>query len=351
MAAPFWYELPAGQIAQRPAEPPDAARLLVCSGSKLTDCRFSNLPDFLREGDLLVFNNTKVLPARLFGQVPSGAAVELLLLRKEGALRWRAMGRPLKRLLREGTVEFSDGVVFQIEEQISSREVMGEFGGVSEEKFTVWLHENGIMPIPPYIREGRGDAQDRDDYQTLFALEEGSVAAPTASLHFTNELLARVRSGWKCVEVTLHVGPASFLSIWEKTAAGAELLPPGPERLFFQRSLMEELKAHRSEGKRIIAVGTTVVRYLESLPSFSPEVEDGWYETDLMILPQYNFQFVDGLITNFHQPGSSHLSLVEAFAGRELLSRSYQHALEQGYQFLSYGDAQLYLRDEEQHRL
>lgn len=344
----FLYELPGDRIAQRPIEPPDAARLLVCSrmgAGQISDSDFSSLPDFLKSGDLLVFNDTKVIPARLFGNLKTGAAVEILLLEKIGetAERWIASGKPLKKLKPGTQVHFGAELFLETAAQRSAREIEVIFKADSGRGIKELLNEVGTMPIPPYIRKGRGDSRDRSDYQTIFSKTEGSVAAPTASLHFTDGLISKLRASGVGIDfATLHVGSPSFLAVIEESEEGERLLSaPGFETYFYNAQLLDRIAETRRAGGRVFAVGTTVVRALESMARAAPSAEP--LKTDIFIHPGFEFRAVDGIITNFHLPGSSHLLLVEAFLGRARLSEAYEHALRSGFRFLSYGDGMIIL--------
>ncbi|MCB0354417.1 MAG: tRNA preQ1(34) S-adenosylmethionine ribosyltransferase-isomerase QueA [Bdellovibrionales bacterium] len=334
----FSYELPREKIAQRPVQPYDAAKLLVIDQhGSLHDSTFRDLPAFLMPRDLLVFNNTKVIPARLFGTLTNSGRerqVEILLLRQTHGEEWRALGRPMKSLVPGCEVRLQGGIVAEMGPRSGDRELTVRLRGSGDgDEF---LTRFGTMPIPPYIRGGKGDEQDRRDYQSPLARESGSVAAPTASLHFTESLLSRIRdAGVALAEVTLHVGPASFLAL--ETDSAGQIAPPGGEQYFYDPEIVAQIAQTRSKGGRVIAVGTTVVRCLESIAAF-PHQGAGWFETKLFLTPDHEFQYVDGVITNFHQPETTHLLLVEALMGRELLERAYAFALENNYRFLSYGD-------------
>lgn len=381
----YTYELPPERIAQRPCYPADSAKLLVIDrrSGELKSVVFRELPGFLSQRDLLILNNTKVIPARIFFNIGDTEG-ELLIVRKIAPGLYECLGRPGKKLVNGASLTISAASA-SIQVRIYRSDGILENGGASLAQFfkaslpadmqgTVIsgllaecqkidfksgnflacftddsgtlidraLTEIGVMPIPPYIRDGHGDQQDQQDYQTLFAEEEGSVAAPTASLHFTQELLANIEQLCSVDKITLHVGPASFRPV----VRGAELVPPGQEFLHVESAVMEKIAALRDAAEatstgtssrgRTIAVGTTVVRALES--AARGELEGA---TELFIQPGFEFKAVDALITNFHQPGTSHLLLVEALLGRELLAKAYQFALDNGYRFLSYGDAML----------
>lgn len=304
----------------------------------MADTCFHNLPELLTSGDVLVFNNSRVLQARLFGKIAE-RATEVLLLEnckdghngESGNGLWRCLGKPLKKFRPGAVITFEGSVQAIVVERVREFDVILDFGNVSASK----LFQIGSMPIPPYIRGGRGDDQDAIDYQTAFAKIDGSVAAPTASLHFTEPLLTTLRKGGVAMlELTLHVGPASFRSVWDEAG---EFHPPSSERGVISNQVLQQIHDYKLAGKRIIAVGTTVVRALESIARRDVE-NDGTFETELFITPGFEFQIVDAMITNFHQPRSSHLLLVEAFLSRALLEAGYDHALQNEYRFLSYGD-------------
>lgn len=335
---PFFYELPSERIAQRPVHPPHDAKLLVVdrrSGS-LASTSFLNITDYLQPSDIIVFNDTRVIPARFFGKFEdSPGEVEILLVENMGESRWRCIGRPLRRFREGRVIELGKGLFARMCRRVGEKLVEIEFFSVGQEAPELLMKELGLMPIPPYIRSGRSDARDRLDYQTIFARDDGSVAAPTASLHFTDVLIGKLREETGCsIEfLTLHVGTASFLPL---DVQEGSFVPPGSERYLVPSALAAKARK-KGEGQRVIAVGTTVVRALESACRQSGETS----ETSLFIQPGFRFEAVDCLVTNFHQPGTTHLLLLEAFMGRELLKRSYEYALESGYRFLSYGDGMI----------
>jgi S-adenosylmethionine:tRNA ribosyltransferase-isomerase len=314
----FEYELPRDRIAQRPVYPYDQARLLVVNREcYLFEIRFFELDKILSDKDLLVFNDTKVLKARLFGMLESGTRVEVMLERKLAEDRWLVFGAPMKKFQLGKIIIFSPSFSAVVEEKINSKNAVLRFIGKDDV---------GTMPIPPYIRDGKGDEQDLRDYQTIFAKNDGSIAAPTASLHFTEDLMRRLKEkGVSFGFLTLHVGASSIFPVYDK---------PGSENFVVPEETIELVNRTKEKGGRVIAVGTTSCRALESYGQ-----KEG--ETDLFITPGYKFRFVDCLITNFHQPGTTHLLLVEALLGRESLEKSYKYALENDFRFLSYGDAMI----------
>lgn len=327
------YDLPASRIAQVPAKPRDSSRLLVADRSKgsLTHTVFRRLPDFLDPGDLLVFNDTKVARARLFTRKPSGGKVELLFLTVR-AVRGEALARPAKRL-RPGVVLQAGGAKLTVE----ARTERGTFLVTASSSLPDLLARRGLVPFPPYIRN---PALRERHYQTVFARRLGSAAAPTASLHFTRRLLERLRQqGVGRAFVTLHVGLDTFRPV---ACEQVEDHPMQSEWAEVSKEAVEAARRARAKGGRVVAVGTTVVRALET--AFQSGGEGGVLgPTDLFITPGFHFRAVDALITNFHFPHSTLLALVQAFAGRELIRRAYREALAEGYRFLSLGDAMLIL--------
>lgn len=325
---PFSYTLPPDRIAQRPVYPYDQAKLLVLNRKTgaVSDTIFTKLPEFLTPTDLLIFNNTKVIAARLSGKVSEReTTVEVLLEERVGGNVWRCLARPMKKLTPGTIIKFSEALEAEVGERTEDNMVLINFGAEKIEGV-------GQMPIPPYIRRGESDEQDVIDYQPLFSEVEGAVASPTASLHFTKNLIGQIKAvGCELEFVTLHLSSASFRAVWQ----GGTLSPPASERFEVAVRAVDKIIRCKEEGRRIIAVGTTVVRVLETIAQ-----REGHYSgrTDLFIKPPWEFKLVDGMITNFHQPGTSHMFLVEAFCGRELLEFSYSHALDHDYRFLSYGD-------------
>ena len=331
--ADFDYHLPEELIAQVPVEPRDAARLLVLerSSGAMDHRQVRDLPDILRPRDLLVVNRSRVLPARIIGRLPGGGRAELLLLRRLAPGRWQALSRPAHRL-RAGTrltvtPEVAVHVVAAGDRGL--REVVAEGAAADQDAA---LLAAGTVPLPPYIR---GWAGDPERYQTIFADVEGSAAAPTAGLHFTPDLLARLRrAGVGLAKVVLHVGLDTFRPVTEDDPAAHRLhrewytVPPEAQDL---------VAAARARGRRVVAVGTTVARALESWAGTG--CPQGW--TDLFIRPGHRFRAVDALLTNFHLPRSTLLMLVSAFAGREQALAAYAEAIRRRYRFFSFGDAML----------
>ena len=333
----FDFELPRRLIADHPCEPRDAARLLLIPASgRLQDRRISDLPTLLRRGDLLVFNDTKVIPARLVGR-RGAASVEVTLHRDLGGGMWRAFAKGARRLRIGDRIAFGKDFSADVAEKHPEGDVTLQFG-LEGEAFRKALARYGAMPLPPYIKRPRGgDPRDHADYQTIFARAEGAVAAPTAGLHFTPALLETLAErgiGWTML--TLHVGPGTFLPV--KTADPREH-EMHPEWGMLRAATAERIAATRHAGGRIVAVGTTSLRLLESAAAGNGEVRPFAGETRLFILPGYRFQAIDLLLTNFHLPRSTLLMLVAALAGLERIKAAYAHAVAAGYRFFSYGDA------------
>jgi len=336
----FAYELPPERIAQEPLPERDASRLLVLErATGRTQHRvFRELPELLREGDLVVTNRSRVLLARLLGRREHGGAAEVLLVRDLGGDRWQALLRPGKKL-RAGTR-------ITIDEQLSVL-VETDEGALREVRLLVRagdvgaaLERSGHVPLPPYIR--RPDRpQDRERYQTVYAREPGSVAAPTAGLHFTAAVLDCLGArGVARGEIVLHVGPGTFRPV---EADQIEDHQVDPERFFIPPETAERIRDARQTGHRVVAVGTTTTRALEAAAEAEGGLRFGPGQTDLVIRPGHSFRLVDALLTNFHLPRSSLLLLVSAFAGREAVLDAYAEAIREGYRFYSYGDAMLIL--------
>lgn len=350
----FDYELPKHLIAQEPAPERDKSRLLVIdrASGRLTDSVFERLPEFLQSGDLLVVNNTRVFPARLIGrrlrQTPRGRTVpggrvEIFLLKQIELLVWEALVRPGRALLPGARVEFiRDKFYAEVIEWLPSGRRIVKFEAVGD--FDQLVDRIGHTPLPPYIKRDQEDRLDAERYQTVYARERGSIAAPTAGLHFTLELLERLRqSDIQIVEIALHVGYGTFQPVRVQQVEEHHI---EPESYTISREAADSINRALKEGRRVIAVGTTTTRALESAALQSqekriPPISHGI--TDLFIYPGFEFKVISGLITNFHLPRSSLLMLVSAFAGRELILTAYRHAIQQQYRFYSYGDATLIL--------
>ncbi len=335
----FDYPLPDSLIAQEPVSPRDASRLLVVprGGAAFRDIRFAALPGLLRAGDLLVVNDTRVLPARLVGVKESGGRCELLLVdeMEEGGDRWRALGQASKPMRRGSRLVFGDlAATVESEDGEGFFTVRFDLAGPA---LAAALERVGRMPLPPYIRR-QPTVADRERYQTVMARVPGSAAAPTAGLHFTERLLAEIAgSGIEWTAVTLHVGPGTFLPV---RTDDLSLHRMHEERYFVSDAAARAFEACRARGGRVVAVGTTAVRTLESAWG-SGGLQAGSGRTSLFIQPGYSFRAVDALVTNLHLPRSTLLMLVCAFGGRERVLRAYAHAIKEGYRFFSYGDAML----------
>lgn len=340
--AAYDYVLPLDRIAQEPVEPRDAARLLVLdrSGGRWCDAAVRDLPRFLRSGDCLVVNDTRVIPARLEGRLADeGRPVEALLVREVEASVWEALTRPA-RACRPGATLLLGGGAFRA--RVVGAGERGRRRLRIEGPGPVFdlIRAHGQVPLPPYIRR-RPNPRDRERYQTVYAARDGAVAAPTAGLHLTPELLDRLAAGGVEIHrITLHVGPGTFQPVRVARVADHHVEPEAYE---VPAAAAEAVSRARAAGRRVVAVGTTTVRALETAatPLGAVRAEAGW--TDLTIVPGYRFRVVDALLTNFHLPRSSLLLLVAAFAGREAVLAGYRHALAAGYRFYSYGDAMLIL--------
>ncbi|HEY8347146.1 MAG TPA: tRNA preQ1(34) S-adenosylmethionine ribosyltransferase-isomerase QueA [Symbiobacteriaceae bacterium] len=334
----FDFDLPEELIAQQPVEPRDASRLMVVPrhGGALEHRHFRDLPEYLRPGDALVLNETRVMPARLMGhREGTGGAIEVLLLRRLDRDRWETLVKPGRKARPGQRIIFGDGTL--VGTVLSTTEVGGRvieftYSGVFEEV----LDRLGQMPLPPYIHE---QLKDPERYQTVYAKEPGSAAAPTAGLHFTTELLERIQNmGVRVEKILLHVGLGTFRPVQvediEHHKMHSEFYTVSPETA-------EALNRVRAEGGRIIAVGTTTVRTLETVADEDGTVRPGQGWTDIFIYPGYRFKVVDGMVTNFHLPKSTLIMLVSAFAGRERILSAYAEAIRLRYRFFSFGDAML----------
>ncbi len=353
----FDFTLPEDRIALRPASPRGSSRLLVVrpgEANAFEDRSMGDLPDLLRSGDALVVNDTKVIAASLsgrrIGRGDGEPAIAATLTKRLDGSRWRALVRPAKRLAVGDVVRFgSEGRVCFLEQLDATVEAKGEGGEVTlgfafhGPVLDQALAERGDMPLPPYIAGRRAvDEQDRTDYQTMFAREEGSVAAPTAGLHFTEAAVAALRGrGVDLRHVTLHVGPGTFLPVKADDTSGHKMQP---ESGSLSAENAAALNATRRSGGRIVAVGSTALRLLETAAAEDGTLAAFSGETALFITPGYRFRAVDVLLTNFHLPRSTLFMLVCAFCGIEVMQRAYAHAIDSGYRFYSYGDACLLFR-------
>lgn len=340
LVSDFDFELPESLIALRPAEPKDSARMLVVSpNGELANAGVSDIADFLKPQDIMVFNDTKVIPAQLYGR-RGEMHVECNLHKREGPTVWRAFAKKTKRMKPHDIIEFGDG-------QLKAEILKIEDGGEIELQFLVKpgelepiLHEIGMMPLPPYIASKRNiDEQDSSDYQTIFAQKEGAVAAPTASLHYTERLLAKIdAAGIQRVTLTLHVGAGTFLPVKATDTKDHKM---HYEWGSISSETAEIINKARANGGRIIAVGTTVTRLLETAADEFGVVHPFSGDTNIFITPGYRFKAVDILQTNFHLPKSTLFMLVSAFAGFDTMQNAYKYAIQQGYRFYSYGDSSL----------
>jgi S-adenosylmethionine:tRNA ribosyltransferase-isomerase len=335
----FDFELPQERIALRPARPRDSARLLAVEGDAIADRQMLELPDLLRAGDVLVFNDTKVIPAQLEG-TRGAASIGATLHKREGPRDWQAFLRNAKRARVGDTIDFGSGVSASVTEKAEDGSALLHFNG--DEPVEVLLERAGRMPLPPYIASKRpADADDRADYQTMFAREEGAVAAPTAALHFTPRLLdALDERGVGRETLTLHVGAGTFLPVKADDTSGHKM---HAEWGRIDAATAERLNRARAAGGRLIAVGTTSLRLLESAAAEDGTIRPFEGDTAIFITPGYPFRAIDGLITNFHLPRSTLFMLVSALMGLDVMKSAYAHAIHAGYRFYSYGDASLLL--------
>jgi S-adenosylmethionine:tRNA ribosyltransferase-isomerase len=335
----FDFELPQDRIALRPARPRDSARLLFVEGSDISDHRVLELPDLLRPGDVMVFNDTKVIPAQLEGR-RGEASVGATLHKREGPREWQAFLRNAKRARVGDTIDFGAGVTASVVEKAEDGSALLHFDG--DEPVELLLERAGRMPLPPYIASKRpADQNDRADYQTMFAREEGAVAAPTAALHFTPRLIEALDArGIRRETLTLHVGAGTFLPVRSEDTSGHRM---HAEWGRIDAATAERLNAARASGGRLIAVGTTSLRLLESAAGEDGLVRPFEGDTAIFITPGYRFKAVGGLVTNFHLPRSTLFMLVSALMGLDVMKSAYAHAIEASYRFYSYGDASLLL--------
>ena len=331
----FWYELPEELIAQTPLEQRDASRLMVLdrSSGEISHRHFYDVIDYLQPGDCLVMNDSRVLPARLLGHRPTGGAVEVLLLRDLGNKKWECLCKPGRKMQAGNEVIFGDGELSALVTDVlddGNRVVEFRYEGI----FLEVLERLGKMPLPPYIK---AELADQERYQTVYSREVGSAAAPTAGLHFTQDLLDKIREkGIKTAFVTLHVGLGTFRPVKADEITEHHM---HSELCMMSRETADILNGTKRSGGRVICVGTTSCRTLESLVN-----EDGTFEekskwTEIFIYPGYTFKAMDGLITNFHLPESTLVMLVSAFAGRENVLSAYNEAVKERYRFFSFGDA------------
>jgi S-adenosylmethionine:tRNA ribosyltransferase-isomerase len=340
----FDFDLPEELIATRPAKPRSSARLLHAVGDSFHDMHVHDLPDLLGPGDRLILNDTKVIPARLFGrrwrdsaQGRVSAKIEVTLLEPQADGSWSALAKPLRKLAPGESVDFDAGL---------SAEVLGLEGGLrlrfnfAGEAFDAALNQAGAMPLPPYIAAKRpADSQDKDDYQTIWARNQGAVAAPTASLHFDEPLIEALKArGVSFTFVTLHVGAGTFLPVTVEDVTTHRMHAEWGE---VTETAAAEMNATRAAGGRVIPVGTTALRLIETAACEDGSMQAWQGDTDIFIYPGYRFRITDGLMTNFHLPKSTLLMLVSALMGEETIKSLYNHAVAEKYRFFSYGDASL----------
>ncbi len=331
----FYYDLPEELIAQTPAEPRDASRLLVYSraADSITHAHFRDLPEFLKPGDLLVINNTQVIPARIFAHMEGRQSTfEILLLRRLDYTRWETIMRPARKARKGSVLKVSDELSAVVEDvgEYGVRTVRFLFDGVFEDI----LDRVGNMPLPPYIHE---KLDDKTRYNTVYSKTDGSAAAPTAGLHFTPELMQKVRAcGADFAEVLLHIGLGTFRPVKAEKVTDHEM---HSEHYELSPEAAEKINAAKREGRRVIAVGTTAVRVLESTADENGRVTPCTGETKIFIYPPYRFKCVDALITNFHLPESTLIMLVSALVGREKTLEIYNTAVKERYRFFSFGDS------------
>ena len=331
----FNYDLPEELIAQVPIKKRDESRLMVLNREKQTieHRTFKDIIEYLEPGDCLVRNNTKVIPARIYGKKETGANVEFLLLNNIEGDIWETIVRPGNKLHVGTKVIFGDGILkAEILEIMpgGTRKVKFEYTGI----FNEILDKIGLMPLPPYIHE---ELKERDRYQTVYAKYNGSAAAPTAGLHFTEELLQKIEEkGIKIANVTLHVGIGTFRPVKEEKVEDHEM---HSEHFYIQQEDVDKINETKRQGKRVIAVGTTSCRVLETIADENGMVKETEGDTQIFIYPGYKFKCLDGLVTNFHLPQSTLLMLVSALAGRDFILKAYNEAVKEKYRFFSFGDA------------
>lgn len=333
----FNYDLPQELIARYPTPERDSSRLMLLERSTGTirENIFRNLPDYIKPGDLLVMNDTRVIPARLFGTKLSGGKVEIFLLRREGEPElWECMLRASKRFHEGQQVQLASGMTATLQSRCGSENWLIQFAG--NEPFVDWLDREGHIPLPPYLQ--RDDcSEDRERYQTVVARNSGAVAAPTAGLHFTPELISELSTrGISTVFLTLHTGIGTFRPVRSEIVEDHQI---HSERYSLSVETVKQISRTKAAGGRVIAVGTTTARTLEYCAGPAGELTSGEGSADIFIYPGYRFKVVDALITNFHLPESTLLMLVSAFAGREFVLEAYQQAVSNRFRFYSYGDA------------
>ncbi|MDQ3634103.1 MAG: tRNA preQ1(34) S-adenosylmethionine ribosyltransferase-isomerase QueA [Acidobacteriota bacterium] len=338
----FDYELPEELIAQNPLEKREISRMLVANyfEKTLKDEQFFNFPKYLRKGDVIVLNNTKVFPARLFGQSETGAKVELFLVEEIENKIWETLARPAKRLKTGKKIIFSEDLSAEVLEKTLDGRVVVKFQ--CSNSFDEIVDRIGNTPLPPYIKRDEDNLdKDRKRYQTVYAKKRGAIAAPTAGLHFTPEILDEIKSrGVEITEITLHVGYGTFEPVRVENLSEHKVMA---EKFEISPESAEILNFAKSQNRRIIAIGTTTTRALETTVSKNNMFLSGRQTADLTITPGYKFKAIDGLLTNFHLPKSSLLVLVSTFGGYNFIMKNYKHAVREKYRFYSYGDCMLIL--------
>jgi S-adenosylmethionine:tRNA ribosyltransferase-isomerase len=342
----FDFELPEELIAIRPASPRSSARLLMARGDKIDDRLVSDLPKFLKPGDRLVLNDTKVLPVRMSGvrnrsfdgNKIASANIEVTLLTKKKQRTWDALLKPLRRMKLGEKIIFDKSFHAKLIDKTDGQAVL-QFN-IEGTEFMKRLENLGIMPLPPYIASKRpADERDNVDYQSVFARNSGSVAAPTASLHFDHDLLAEIdKIGVETSFVTLHVGAGTFMPVKDEDIKNHKM---HSEFGHISQEVADEIKKTQKNGGRIIPVGTTALRLLETAAQSDGTLSEWYGETDIFIYPGYKFKVADGLMTNFHLPKSTLIMLVSALMGKETIETIYNHAIKHRYKFFSYGDSSL----------
>lgn len=337
----FDFDLPERLIATRPVSPRSAAKMLVAEGGGIRDTHVHDLPDMLRPGDLLVLNNTKVIPARLFGtRTRDGnmSKIEVTLLNPDTQGHWRALIKPLRKVRDGEEIAFDAGLSATLIDRVDGQGVL--YFNLQGEAFDAALAEAGQMPLPPYIAAKRAaDARDKDDYQTAFAKHQGAVAAPTASLHFDAALLDALKTrGIEFAEVTLHVGAGTFLPVKVEDVSTHKMHAEWGE---LDVETAAQINAAKARGARVIPVGTTALRLIETAATGPGTIGPWTGDTDIFIYPGFQFQLTDALMTNFHLPKSTLLMLVSALMGQDRMRAIYDHAVAREYRFFSYGDSSL----------
>jgi S-adenosylmethionine:tRNA ribosyltransferase-isomerase len=336
----FYYDLPPELIARYPAPERDSSRLMLLNRNShsVTEDRFKNLAGYLAPGDLLVMNDTRVMPARLFGIKESGGKVEIFLVRRDTGIeeRWSCLLRASKKFREGQVILLEKNMVATVCSRLDTESWLIEFSG--PEPFDVWIEREGHMPLPPYLQRA-DDILDRERYQTVFSKTLGAVAAPTAGLHFTQELLAELKkNGIETAHLTLHTGLGTFQPVRVERVEDHQI---HTEQYSIPEATVDAIRSTKARGGRVVAVGTTTTRTLEYAADNDGNIIAGDGEADIFIYPGYIFKVVDALITNFHLPESTLLMLVSAFAGSDYVRDAYREAIRQGFKFYSYGDAML----------